>query len=99
MNILDSIIEAKGIDLSDVGINGYAFDADAALEAIELLRNASVKILGGDVLEKVSNGYELSYDNWYYENGSVDESCNKAKKYIFNYQKKNGVRFVYQLII
>lgn len=98
MEILNSIIETDGIDLSDTGINCYAFKADAALKAIEMLREASIKILGGDVLKGTADEYELTYDNWYYEGSDVDKSCDEAKNYITNYHARNGDGFVYQLI-
>lgn len=99
MDILNSIIRSDGVDLSGFGINGYAFKADAALKAVEVLRGASVKILGGDVLKATVDRYELTYDNWCYEEFDVNRSCDEAKDYITNYRDRNGDEFVYQLVI
>ncbi|WP_422135470.1 Imm40 family immunity protein [Endozoicomonas sp. ALD040] len=99
MNNLKSIVAADGVDLSGIGINGYAFKADIALKLIELFREESTVILGGDVLKIVDlNKYDLTYDNWSYEGSNVFESCKEAESYIKNYKYKNGDEFLYQLI-
>ena len=42
------LLDKKGIQLGDLGLSDIALERDDALIAVNLLRNASIPILGGD---------------------------------------------------
>ncbi len=61
------LIETKGISLQSPGLTEFALGRDDAILAVDLLRSASIPILGGDVYFKKPTGIELAYANWYSE--------------------------------
>ena len=94
--VISSILKV-GISLHDEGINNWALTKSQALIAIQDLKDSSIIIAGGDVLEK--NGeFEApvyNHDNWYcdqQDNESNEDYLNRsyklAKDYITNYSSK-----------
>lgn len=58
------LLEARGLSLEDLGLREIALRRDDALLAVQMLRRASVPILGGDVYLQTGDGIEVAYDNW-----------------------------------
>lgn len=92
MNVLN-----KGIDLSDIGINNYAYSCDCIDDVLNELEKLHFTILGGDVYVVEEGKLILSYDNWYYTKTNTLSDCSlsisKARKYIEYYLEKNGRNF------
>ena len=80
----------------------YEWKYKDVLEVIEVLKQNSYCILGGDIL---NSKLEYTYDNWYfkeYDNmsyaQSVLESANQTIDYIDRYYKRNGNSYYYILV-
>lgn len=72
-------------------------------EQLEVLLDAGIILLGGDILD--SEGH-YTYDNWYYEyNPRVDDmqnsrdSINKAKEYLEAYIDRNGTEYTVAIVV
>jgi len=89
------LTKVKGIPLDEIGINGFAFQAEDALLAIELIKDARGVVYGGDVLDIVNGLPEMGHDNW-----SCDEQdfSNVSCEYIRSYRDAHGENFLYQLV-
>lgn len=92
---------SKGISLSPIGVNNFAFSKELALDVLEELRSLGVAILGGDVYVESGGMFESNYDNWYckkLDDESVQDfvarSGRDAEKYIQGYGAK-GAFFVF----
>ena len=86
------LIEAKGISLQSPGLTEVALGRDDAILAVDLLRSASIPILGGDVYFKKPTGIEDAYANWHSDpavgesrDRFVIRSCLETKNYIENF--------------
>ena len=84
-----AVLQNRGIPLCGLGINGIALTRVDALIAVDLLRLASVAILGGDVYFNCSGSIETAYANWHSEprqgEGREDfarRSCLEAEAHI-----------------
>jgi len=75
---------------TDIGLK-----SDDALKFIELLKKNDAYILGGDVMQKVDNKIDFTYDSWYSdpEQYSKEESYKRAIDYITNYPLKENKYF------
>lgn len=89
-----NFIKAKGKSLSEInpGSNEFALNIDDSLEAISLLKEAHVAILGGDILY-AENGEKLTYiyENWYCEKSESEnqiEYINRSHDTAINYIEK-----------
>jgi hypothetical protein len=60
-----SILQDKGISLSELGLKEIALYKHSALEAIEELRASNTPILGGDMYRLINGRMEDTYKNWY----------------------------------
>lgn len=80
-----NFLKEKGNTLSEInpGSDEIALAVDDALQALELLRESQMVILGGDILSKENNdlvyayqlwGEEYQYLNWY-----CDKNDNESK--------------------
>lgn len=100
------ILSKEGRPLDEIGVNEIALPRDAALKAIEALKNTALAILGGDVYKLVSGKPDLSYDNWYC-NREASESASDyahrswtlAEKYIRDYKETGKQPVLYSLIV
>lgn len=99
------LIEKNGYDLSGAGVGGYAFERAPALEAVSILRELSVPILGGDVYANRSQ-LELTYDNWYVNRAPDEEdasyalrSADVASNFIEKYHEPVGIQTLYRLTV
>ena len=96
---IDSILSV-GNSLKGIGVNNWALDKDIALNVLEKLGEIGIAIAGGDVYMKTTDGFDLSYDNWYCNRDSKESysdfmkrSIAEAKSYINSYQSQNKVAF------
>lgn len=91
-----------GYSLEHMGIYEMVWKSQEALKVIDFLSAKGYPILGGDVYSYNEKGIELTYDSWYInktENESfVQESREKAFKYITEYAKNNGDNFLYCIV-
>ena len=85
----NELLKSRGIPLRELGIADVALGRTDVLSAIELLRNASIPVLGGDVYFKRLGRIELAYANWHSdpEQGEdrqrfVSRSCFETENYI-----------------
>ena len=83
------LIEKRGISLQCFGIADVALSRTDAMLAVNLLQNAAIPILGGDVYFKTETGIEVAYANWHSDpadgedrNSFVIRSCLDTKNYI-----------------
>jgi hypothetical protein len=94
------LLNTRGVALIEsVGVPEIALERDAALLAIELLRKASIPILGGDVYVKRGVTIESHYSDWYTDpkpgeihQSYMDRSWLRTEEYIKNYpQPLDGI--------
>lgn len=86
-------LKERGRSLSEInpGSDEIALKLDDALQAIELLKDARVPILGGDILSDVSGTLSYTYENWYCEkieqetpNEYIERSYQISRTYLSN---------------
>lgn len=71
---LKAIIEAYGIPLTASGVHGVALHRSAALKAIDVIRETTIAILGGDVFSQNGhNAVKLTHDNWHVDRMEGEE--------------------------
>jgi Immunity protein 40 len=61
-----------GISLQDIGIRNWALDREHARDAVSLLAEMGVPILGGDVYVLCDGVPESTYDNWYCDRAPLE---------------------------
>jgi len=84
-----NLLESRGISLQSPGLTEIALNRVDALLAIDLVRSASISILGGDVYFNEVTGIVSAYANWHCDpvegedrNDFVFRSCRETKDYI-----------------
>lgn len=83
MNELLDLYIKNGVSLFDEGENAIIIPKTIALEALKLIRELNLIILGGDVyILESENTYSHTYDNWYYTGNSSQESVDSAEGYL-----------------
>ena len=92
----------KGIDLSDIGINNYAYSWDCIDDILMEIENLQLTILGGDVYAIGESELFLTFDSWYYNLTDTLSDCTlsigKAREYIENYLSQNGKNFDFSFV-
>lgn len=84
-------LKSKGWPLHEIGTSDFAFRREHALQALQLLKDRPIAILGGDVLRVIQNRPEYVYDNWHCDIGeseSVNEYFKRTWKTAMDYVKK-----------
>ena len=83
------LLRDRGIPLGEHGIGEMALRRVDALRAVDLLRTASIPVLGGDVYIRYKARVELAYANWHSEpepgekrQGFATRSCLETETYI-----------------
>lgn len=98
MNILN-----KGIDLSDIGINDYAYSWNCIDNILAEIEKLQLTILGGDVYSIVEGELILTFDSWYYTmigtSSDYSLSIDKAREYIEYYLDQNGENFYFSFVL
>ena len=103
MSVKGIIILNKGIDLSEIGINDYAYNWECIGEVLDEIKRKKLIILGGDVYISGENGLILTLDTWYYNltNSQSDcfQSIDKASDYICNYIEQNSGDYYFSFVL
>jgi hypothetical protein len=99
------VLKSKGIPLSCLGVSDVALDRVDALLAVDLLRMASIPILGGDVYLKREGCIEIAYANWHTEprqgedhDSFAGRSCRESEAYIRRFPS-SGAHPIFALVI
>jgi hypothetical protein len=73
----------SGRSLIDNGLNEAALPVAETDVALELFGQQRWRVLGGDVYHLTAEGrFESTYENWFYEGESVEESVVVARDFI-----------------
>lgn len=73
----------SGRSLIDNGLNEAALPVAETDVALELFGQQRWRVLGGDVYHLTAEGrFESTYENWFYEGKSVEESVVVARDFI-----------------
>lgn len=103
MRITEINILGKGVNLSGIGINAYAYSCEYIDDVLYEIQRLGFIILGGDVYTESSDELVLTYDNWYYRltNTSLDswQSLEKAKDFIASYITNNGKNYYFSFVL
>ena len=69
-----------------------------ANKIVDILENLNFFILGGDIYKKSNGEFKHTYDNWYYEGDTQNESIIETRKYLFNLKNNQNlyVSFVFK---
>lgn len=93
----------RGYSLMELGVCEYAYEYNDVMEYINWLEKEQLVILGGDVYLIDGKNFEITYDNWYYQSEQSthdsQQSIIKAKNYIENYVKNNGMQYVFSVVV
>jgi hypothetical protein len=102
----EEILAAKGVSLDRLGLQELALRRSDALDAIQVLRDLSIPVLGGDVYLERAGGVELGYANWHVERQSREEagqfaerSCIKAESYVMAFPRRAEETPLFVLVI
>ena len=109
-NDIISIIQDNNISecypLKNLGVEGYAFPYQEALQIVQICKLLEIPILGGDVYSMNNSTIESSDDNWYYDRAPhesyydyVQNSCNKSESYIRNFKSHSCVRPLFSFVL
>ncbi|CYW17201.1 Imm40 family immunity protein [Streptococcus suis] len=93
LNILD-----KGVDLSRIGINDYAYSWENIDVILAEIKKLNLTILGGDIYTIKDGELILTFDNWYYNQSNSNSSIVKAREYLYDYLEKNEGNFYFSLV-
>lgn len=93
-----SLLESRGVPLSTLGLRDIALEIDSVLLAVELLRKASIPILGGDVFFKRATGIEVAFANWHCDPkpdedrvSFANRSCLETEQYIKRFPSSDAL--------
>ncbi|ABX03821.1 MAG TPA: hypothetical protein DEF47_03715 [Herpetosiphon sp.] len=84
----NAFLSQKGILLSELGTQEYALDQQDAMNAIVIIEDLAIPILGGDVYLQSLEGIEISYENWSINRQpgeSLDNYVRRSCAYTRNY--------------
>jgi hypothetical protein len=102
-----NLLKSRGFPLIEVlGINEVALMREDALVAVELLRYASVPILGGDLYVQRGTSVESACTNWFTncipgesEEHYLVRSWNNAEKFIKELPELNAGRPLFVFVV
>ena len=104
MKILPERLLKRRVSMESLGVMEAAWHYEDAMEAIDIIAQEDIVILGGDVLVANSDLLQYTYDSWYMSDDLlVKENCRnisieKAREYINWYLAKFGQGFLYSLV-
>lgn len=94
----NDLLRERGLALSMLGLADIALRREDALEAIEILGDDGVPILGGDVFFLQDDDVRLAYANWHTEKRPSEDdvayrrrSCLETSNYIGSFPNRTGV--------
>ena len=86
---LPAVIRERGVSLQGIGIDETAWPIDIAAEVIDVLRQGSWAVLGGDLFRQAGASLSHTYDNWHCDIVSgepwaayAQRSCESASRYL-----------------
>ncbi|MFZ0421471.1 MAG: Imm40 family immunity protein [Xanthobacteraceae bacterium] len=97
-----------GIPLSGInpGSSEYALDRTRAIDAINILNDTDVAVLGGDVLRMGAERLEYVLDNWHFpsfkekiDNALAGKSRDFARSYIEKYDSRGKCVPLFVLVV
>lgn len=86
-------------DLHEIGINSYAFDIVSAIEYMYEAVDYGKLILGGDIIEIKDHKPHLSYDNWYTQKSTPEETLQDALSFLRKYLERNYTEYPWRICI
>lgn len=102
----ESLLKERGTPRTDTEGGEIALKKSDALQALALLADTDIGVLGGDVYELESDGYfRPTYDNWYYNKDEsapslfAEKSRQIAQEYLSKYKEQEGLDIRYVLVI
>ncbi|MCW6674186.1 Imm40 family immunity protein [Aerococcaceae bacterium NML130460] len=81
------------------GIREYAWTYEDLLTICSIIEERKLIIHGGDVYSNTNGTVQLTYDNWWYEGDSSHDSILHTLEYIRHYIERNGVDFLFVLVL
>ncbi len=103
---LEQLLVAKGISLQALGLREVGLLRGDALDAVGLLRESSVPILGGDVYFIRGESVEQAFANWHTDRHPgearsefAERSCRQTMKYIEAFPRRDEVSPVFVLVV
>ncbi len=99
------LLALNGIVLNDLGLSDIALLRSHALRGIEILRDNSIPVLGGDVYYRKDGKTFVAFANWHCEPNKFEDinsfavrSYNSAFEYISKYPNSEDKETVFVLI-
>ena len=90
MNPILELYSRLGESLKSMGIEESVLPMSAANSALDIYEANNNLVLGGDIYIKKSSGsFELLYANWFYEGDNIEDSINKARGYLKQFNGKD----------
>lgn len=83
---IQNFLVERGVPLTDIGVNDFGVKRGDAFLLCDLLQEASLLILGGDVYCLKEDVIEITYDNWFFCQYE-DENYEDYKKRAFTESK------------
>ena len=98
-----AFINDHGMYLEEkLGVKEWAFTRADALKLLEIMKQAQMPNIGGDVVIENEGGLNYTNDSWYYNRSDhetqeqyVVSSISKAEEYIKNYPERGGGKYYY----
>jgi len=104
MDKMQEISTLGGVWLGEQGINNWALTQLKAINFLELAKERSIAILGGDALFLEGEEFKHTYDNWSCSQNQgelfydyVERSIKTAREFIENYE--TGGRTIFFLLV
>lgn len=92
ISIYLDFLRLKGYSLSEInpGSDELALSSKDALEAINLIKDANLQILGGDILTNDNEKLQYAYHLWGEEYHCLNWSCNESEnESLEDYKRKS----------
>ncbi len=101
-NLIPEKLLELAVSLEQFGLNEYAWKGSDIYKVIQVLENAHISILGGDVYQLVDNTIFQTLDSWYINKSHNDNfylrSCETAREFIRSYELANRGNYLYSIV-
>lgn len=98
MSFFDYYTE-NAVSLQDLGSNNHAWPLSDIIKISAIARQHNLIVLGGDVFYLKGNNIDFTYDSWYYDGDSSEESVQKMIDYLELFQNDSGENLLFSVII
>jgi hypothetical protein len=102
----NELLVSRGVSLAEMNVRDIGLFRDDALLAIDLLREAEIPILGGDVWYRRNGRFEPAYANWHTDPNPTEDqrtysqrSCKTAEQYVRGFPEQAVVEPLFVLVI